>query len=61
MEDALSRLDNLTHEAQMATAEVQRAAHAVDETVAGVTEQAPIVDATDASVHDKDADVINGA
>ena len=62
LEDALNRLDKLTHEeAQMATAEVQRAAHAIDETVAGVAEQVLTVDLTDASVDDKVTDVINGA
>jgi hypothetical protein len=40
MEDALKRLDKLTHEeARMATAEVLRIAHAIDEGVTGVREQ----------------------
>ena len=37
LEDALNRLDNLTHEqAHMATAEVQKATLAIDETGGGV-------------------------
>jgi hypothetical protein len=48
MEDALKRLDKLTQEeARMATAEVQRATHAIDERVA--------------SVDDKVTEVLNGA
>ena len=45
MEDALERLDKLTHEeARMAIAENLRATHAVDERVKGVTEQVLAVD-----------------
>jgi hypothetical protein len=48
MEDALKRLDKLTQEeARMATAEVFRATHAVDERVR--------------AVDDKVAEVINGS
>jgi hypothetical protein len=63
LEDALKRLDKLTDEqAQMATvtAEVQRATHAIDETVGGVSEQAPTVEDRVASVGDEVAEVING-
>jgi hypothetical protein len=55
MEDALKRLDKLTHEeARMATAEVLRATHAIDERVLAVDDRV-------ASVDDKVAEVINGA
>ena len=48
MEDALNRLDKLTQEeARMATVEVLRATHAIDERVA--------------SVDDKVTEVLNGA
>jgi hypothetical protein len=54
MEDALKRLDKLTvEEARMATAEVLRTTHAIDEGVKGVREQVLGVD-------DKVAEVING-
>ena len=62
MEDALKRLDKLTQEeARMATAEVLRTAHAIDERVRGVNEQVLAVGDRVASVHDKVAEVINGA
>jgi hypothetical protein len=55
LEDALKRLDKLTHEeARMATAEVLRATHAIDEGVRGVREQVLDVD-------NKVVEVINGA
>ena len=55
LEDALKRLDKLTYdEAQMATAEVLKMTHAIDEGVTGVREQV-------AGVDDKVAEVINGA
>ena len=68
MEDALKRLDKLTHEeARMAIAENLRATHAVDERVRGVAEQ--VIDVEDrvagvddrlANVNDKVAEVIHG-
>ena len=55
MEDALKRLDKLTlEEALMATAEVLKMTHAIDEGVTGVSEQV-------AGVDDKVTEVINGA
>ena len=60
MEDALKRLDRLTHEeARMAVAESLRATHAVDERVRGVTEQVLAVDHTVAGVDDRLANVDN--
>ena len=62
LEDALKRLDKLTHEqAQMASAEVQKATDAIDETAGEVTEQVLAADDRVASADDKIADVINGA
>ena len=62
LEDALNRLDKLTHEqAQMATAEVQRATDAINETAGEVTEQVLTVDAGVASVNDEIAEVVDGA
>ena len=65
LEDALNRLDTLTHEqAQMATAEVQRATDAIDVTAGEVTEvaeQVVAVDAGVAGVTDEIAEVIDGA
>ena len=62
MEDALKRLDKLTHEeARMATTEVLRTTHAIDETVTEVKEQVLAVDDRVASVNDKIAEVIIGA
>ena len=58
MEDALKRLDKLTHEeARMAIAENLRATHAVDERVRGVTEQVLAVDDRVARVDDRVAGV----
>jgi hypothetical protein len=58
MEDALKRLDKLTHEeARMAIAENLRATHAVDERVRGVTEQVLAVDDRVARVDDRVASV----
>ena len=68
MEDALNRLDKLTHEeARMAIAENLRATHAVDERVRRVTEQVRALDDSVAglddrltNVNDKVAEVIQG-
>ena len=61
LEDSLNRLDKLTHEqAQMASAELQRATDAIDETVGEVTEQVVPVDDRAASVNDEVAEVFNG-
>jgi hypothetical protein len=58
MEDALKRLDNLTHEeARMTIAENLRATHAVDERVRGVAEQVIDVDDRVAGVGDRVAGV----
>jgi archaellum component FlaC len=58
MEDALKRLDKLTHEeARMAIAENLRATHAVDERVKGVSEQVLAVDDRVARVDNRLADV----
>jgi hypothetical protein len=55
MEGALKRLDKLTQEeARMATAEVLRVTHAIDEGIREVREQV-------ISVDDKAVEVINGA
>ena len=62
LEDALNRLDKLTQEqAQMASAELQRATDVIDETVGGVTEQVVPVDDSVVIVNDEIAEVINGA
>ena len=54
LEDALKQLDKLTHEeARMATAEVLRMTHAIDEAVTGVREQVLVVDDRLVSVDDK--------
>jgi hypothetical protein len=58
MEDALTRLDNLTQEeTRMAIAENLRATHAVDERVRGVTEQVTAVDDRVAGVDERLANV----
>ena len=58
MEDALKKLDKLTHEeARMAIAENLRATHAVDERVKGVTEQVLAVDDRVAGIDDRLANV----
>jgi hypothetical protein len=55
LEDALKRLDKLTHEeARMATAEVLKATRTIDERVASVDDRVRAVD-------DKVAVVIHGA
>jgi hypothetical protein len=55
LEDALKRLDKLTQdEARMATAEVLRAAHAINERVLAVDDRV-------ASVGNQVAEVIDGA
>jgi hypothetical protein len=55
MEDALKRLDKLTQEeARMATAEILRTTHAIDERVRAVDDRV-------AGVGDKVAEVINGS
>ena len=62
MEDALKRLDKLTHEeSRMATAEVPRPTHVIDERAREVSEQVPTVDDKVVSVEDNDAEVITGA
>ena len=62
LEDALKRLDKLTHEeAQMATAEVLKMTHTIDTGVTGVREQVLVVDDRVAGVDDKVTEVINGA
>ena len=61
LEEAMKRLDKLTHEqAQMATAEVQRATAAIDESLSGITEQVVAVNDSATIVDDKVAEVING-
>ena len=61
IEDALKRLDKLTHEeAWMAIAENLRATHAVDERVRGVADQVLAVDDKVANVDDKVTEVIHG-
>jgi methyl-accepting chemotaxis protein len=58
LEDALKSLDKLTQEeARMATAEILKATHAVDERVKGVADQVTGVDDRVASVHDRVKDV----
>jgi hypothetical protein len=60
LEDALRRLDKLTHEeARMATAEVLRMTHAIDETVTGVREQVLVVDDRLVSVDNRMVNVDN--
>ena len=62
LEDALKRLDKLTYEeARMATAEVLKMTHTIDEGVTGVREQVLVVDDRVAGVDDKVTEVINGA
>ena len=62
VEDALKRLDKLTHEeARMATAEVLRATHIVDNRVRGVSDQVVGVDDRVAGVAAKVSEVIDGA
>ena len=62
MEDALKRLDKLTHEeSRMAIAEVLRPTHVINERAREIREQVPTVDDTVASVEDNAAEVIDGA
>ena len=61
VEDALKRLDKLTHdEAQMATVEVLKATHAVNDRVREVSDQVVGVDDRVAAVATKVAEVIDG-
>ena len=54
IEDALKRLDTLTHEeARMATAQILKATHTVDDRVASIDDRVKAVD-------DKVAEVVNG-
>ena len=58
MEDALKRLDKLTHEeARMATAENLKATHAVGEGVRGVADKVVVIDNRVAGVGDRVASV----
>ena len=60
LDDALKRLDKLTQEeARMATAEVLRTTHAIEERVTGVGEQVLVVDDRVAGVDDRIAGVDN--
>lgn len=60
LEDALKRLDKLTHEeARMATAEVLKVTHAVEERVKGVAEHVLGVDDRVAGLDQRVADVNN--
>ena len=62
IEDALKRLDKLTQEeARMATAQVLKITHTVDERVRGVADQVLGVDNRVAVIDDKVAAVIDGA
>jgi hypothetical protein len=64
MDDALNRLDKLTQEARMSTAEVLRPTNAIDDRARGVGEQVIAVDDRVASVNDsvvEAVEVINGA
>jgi hypothetical protein len=66
LEDALKKLDKLTHEeARMATAQVLKATHAVDARVKGVGDQVvgvvASVDERVRAVDDKVAEVMDGA
>jgi hypothetical protein len=65
LEDALNRLDKLTHEqARMAAAEVQRATDAIDEsheTVGEVTEHVVPIDDTVVCVNDEIPEAVDGA
>jgi len=61
VEDALKRLDKLTHEeARMATTEVLKATHTVDNRVRGVSDQVVSVDDRVAGVAAKVLEVIDG-
>jgi len=61
VEDALKRLDKLTHEeARMATTEVLKATHSVDGRVRGVSDQVVRVDDRVAGVAAKVLEVFGG-
>jgi hypothetical protein len=62
IEDALKRLDKLTQEeARMATAQVLKVTHTIDERVRGVADEMLVVDNIVAGIDDKVATVIDGA
>jgi hypothetical protein len=62
LEDALKKLDNLTNEeARMATAQVLKATHAVEDRVRGIDDKVINVESGVAGVDDKVAVVIDGA
>jgi len=62
VEDALKRLDKLTHEeAWMATAQVLRATHNVDDRVRGVDNKVTSVDEKVKAVDVKVAEAVDGA
>jgi hypothetical protein len=62
VEDALKRLDKLTHEeAWMATAQVLRATHNVDDRVRGVDNKVTSVDERVKAVDVKVAEAVEGA
>ena len=62
IEDALKRLDKLTQEeARMATAQVLKVAHTVDNKVAGVDDRVASVGDKVKVVDDKVAEVLDGA
>ena len=61
VEDALKRLDKLTHEeARMATTEILKATHTVDGRVRGVSDQVVGVDDRVAGIAAKVSEVIDG-
>ena len=61
VEDALKRLDKLTHdEARMATTEILKATHSVDNRVRGVSDQVVGVDDRVAGVAAKVLEIIEG-
>ena len=61
VDDALKRLDKLTHEeARMATSEVLKATHKVDDRVRGVSDQVAGVDDRVAGVAAKVSEVVDG-
>ena len=62
LEDGLKRLDKLTQEeARMATAEVLRTTHAIEEEVVVIDDRVAGVDNRVAGVDDKVTEVANGA
>jgi hypothetical protein len=62
IEDALKRLDKLTQEeTRMATAQILKATHTIDDKVTGVTDNVARVDNRVKGVDDKVAAVIDGA